>query len=81
VFIFLGLPKRTPRLRASAPPAPVRSPDEVTFELGDAGEDGHDHLASVSCGISPGFGEFYSYSGSSGRPSVRPSMDTRTRDR
>lgn len=32
-------------------------PDEVAFELGDAGEAGHDHLVGVSRGISPGFGD------------------------
>ena len=30
--------------------------DEVAFELGDAGEDGHDHLAGMGGGIGPGLG-------------------------
>lgn len=31
--------------------------DEVAFELSDAGEDGHDHLAGVRGGVGPGFGD------------------------
>jgi hypothetical protein len=32
-------------------------PDEISLELGDAGEDGHDHLAGVGGGVRPGFGD------------------------
>jgi hypothetical protein len=31
-------------------------PDQVAFEFGYASDHGHDQLAGVSCGISPGFG-------------------------
>ncbi len=31
--------------------------NEVTFELGDAGEDGHNHLAGMRGGVGPRFGE------------------------
>jgi len=32
-------------------------PNEVALELGDAGEDDHDHLAGMGGGIGPGFGD------------------------
>ena len=31
--------------------------DKIALELGDAGEDGHDHLAGVGGGIGSGFGD------------------------
>jgi hypothetical protein len=57
VFIHLQRASEadSPFMRVGAPGTSTLS-DEVSLELGDAAEDGHDHLTCMGSGVGPGFG-------------------------
>jgi len=48
-----GRPNRAPLLFAAIPPGRRPLPDQIPFELGDAGEHRHDHLAGVGSRVRP----------------------------
>ena len=50
-----GTAEPHPALFGSFPTGASSLADQITFELSDAGENRHDHLARVCCGVGPGF--------------------------